>query len=542
MSLPGLTFMCDRWDVERLNRLVSVLQKKSTAPDLGKLERLQQKIDLLGETIQTIFIPRSELKPLMQANEGILQAARIKSAPQLERAAAALAGILQQLDVGEKFLGTHPSLDEAAAHLAGLDDREFLTQVFSLFGQEASNRSLTALLMHPRIKVRLFRDINALPACLERVADFFLTRLGDPLLNSFLSDYLASCLTLVNLKTGAPFPSVQLPCLQELYTREDLSPSLRHKVQLLLDLFQPPPTTPRNLFDCDVRRISREERGQEARWNSGLTPSKRKAIDASFCVEGYECRPNGIKQRVHQKPGPDALVLVLRQIREFTSGRRNFRFMPENSVEIQNYKVVMLYCIRAIREDKAQYYSKHPGYIQQEEYKRILPRIEAGEFFFDDASAKYLFEYFSEKLFALEKKIATAQREEELEPLLESFRDIYRRIPNENMNLTVVTCIDYSVFYRQNNYKPVITNEVPAPLLELKEMLGGKWSQDSSLEQLFQPFNEKAKTLPDGVESFKESFRVCYEAMREDKRQFDEKVKPLFREGIDDAEPKTKIR
>lgn len=107
---------------------------------------------------------------------------------------------------------------------------------------------------------------------------------------------------------------------------------------------------------------------------NGMTSAKQLAIDVADLIEGFDFNSGGIRLRVHQtfdRP----LDLVFKQIREFESGRRNIIFENRESVPMANYRTLMLYMIKALKEDREQYYASHPEYINEATLEECIQKM-----------------------------------------------------------------------------------------------------------------------------------------------------------------------
>jgi phosphoenolpyruvate synthase/pyruvate phosphate dikinase len=420
------------------------------------------------------------------------------------------------------FLKSDPDSDELILYLSHCEDKERLSIFLFLLtpnnSQTIDRKSLKALLNSPELSVKYFNDDKAMRACLKSVI-FFISnyqhQLQNPLLVNYLNGYLADLIAFLNLfSNNQPFSLEFLFPLLQLLQNQNLEPSLHRKLKALHDLAFPL-SLQTDSIDLDREEISYKTRHLD-RGLPGETPENLLAIDVSNIIEGSDMKGGGIRKRIHTKPGPEVLLLLNKDIEEFQSGRRTFVFLPVNSVDISNYQTVMLYLIRALKEDKAKYYKKHPNYINQLEYEKAKKILENGLISLDsiELDQRYVFEFVSEELIAMEKSLVGACEEQEIIPLLDKFRNLYDNIPNYNVNLTVCTCISSSGLFLSNPRKPVITFHPPDELLKLREMQIGKRGNEKTLRWLFANLTENTKALPEGAITFKSALSIFIQQIK----------------------------
>jgi hypothetical protein len=417
----------------------------------------------------------------------------------------------------KEFIENHSDPEQIASYLAQCDDQERLYALLFLLTQPEehpfSRKELKKLLASPGLKTKYFNDSQAMHECLKIMIPFifnYQNKIQNPFLIDCLNGYLADCIAFLTLFSDhqESFSSELLFFLQQLWQKQTLPPSLQSKIKTLLDLASPV-SLEKNIITLNSEEITSETR-ELYRGLPGATPENLLAIDVSNIVEGSDFKTNGIRKRIHQKPGPEVLFLLTKHVDEFLSGRRNFAFYEVKSVDINNYKTVMLYLIRALKEDKEKYYKKHPDYINPQEYEKAkVQLIEADSqsslYYRLSLEDKYVFEFYSEKLISLKASIEAALKEREIIDLLNQFEKSYCRIPNHNMNITVCTGISSRGLSLTHTRKPVITNHPPYKLLELKEMLGGKGVKGEELRSLFEILKQKVKCLPEGAMTFKKA-------------------------------------
>lgn len=238
--------------------------------------------------------------------------------------------------------------------------------------------------------------------------------------------------------------------------------------------------------------------------------TKKKAVDAAYELDGSDFHDDSIRIWIHQpkRPGVRGGELVARQIMEFQSGRRGFIFKQCKNVPVQNYKEVMLYIIQCLKEDRVKYYEKNPEYITEEKYEGYLKGFEAKEYHYvekEHEEERYYFEWKARKLVSLEAKIKEATEDESILNVLESFRKIYRGIPNHNMELTVATCINVSGLY-PSLYQPVLFSGIPDRLRSLAQdvLYGFKGLENDTLSnKILNRLNElsiKVTYVPGSIE------------------------------------------
>jgi hypothetical protein len=190
---------------------------------------------------------------------------------------------------------------------------------------------------------------------------------------------------------------------------------------------------------------------------------------------------------IHQPPkGQEdrAVDLIVKDIEEFQSGRRCFVFTTHKKpVPAENYKIVMLYIIRALKEDRAAFYQEHP--LNENEYETCVAKIKENGL---DLSLDqyYVFEWVSRQLISLEDEINKAESDKQIEMILKKFYGHYKRLPNVDMDLTVSSCIDPDVLSFSASHKPLIYFGVPLSLIELANGAGimEKFPKDIILEDL----------------------------------------------------------
>lgn len=235
-------------------------------------------------------------------------------------------------------------------------------------------------------------------------------------------------------------------------------------------------------------------------------------------IDGYEQRENGIRLRIHQpREGKEkALDLVIKILQEFQSGRRRFVFSPVDQVPYQNYKEVMLYVLQCLKEDRARYYAEHPDFLNEKTYEQTATKFESKGISKIHDEDKDIFEWVARKLVAMEANVLAAQSDYEIKTCLQKFYEVYRDLPNYNMDLTVSSCIDPRVFLSGANYKPVLHTGVPSNLIKLAEDIGisGNFSMDKALQDLTEL--SKVSYHPDHVSEILDQLKEVYEKIVQD--------------------------
>lgn len=219
--------------------------------------------------------------------------------------------------------------------------------------------------------------------------------------------------------------------------------------------------------------------------------TKNLAVNVGYWIDGSDFQDRGIRLWIHQpsrylNEGKDETIsIIIKQIEEFQSGRRNFIFETTSApAPIENYKTVMLYIIRCLKEDRPQYYCQVKLDLTQ------LEKLEAeyqskGEI--DSTwNSLYRFELVARQLISLENQVNQANSFQEISQILHQFQKIYFHLPNLTSELTVCSSICSSVLSLSWGYKPVLHYGVPHGLLALSQHLGisGNVSQEVALASL----------------------------------------------------------
>lgn len=198
----------------------------------------------------------------------------------------------------------------------------------------------------------------------------------------------------------------------------------------------------------------------------------RQAINVANRVDGGDFRSYGIRLRIHQAKSWDgAGKLINKQIQEFRSGRRSFIFeCSKDPVPLVNYKEVMLYVIRCLKEDRPAHYAQYP--LNEELYHQMIPEIQEKKFSIHEDQRPYYFEWTAQQLIGMEEEIVQATSDIEIQSILSKFASIYRSVENQENSPSICTAIDPNVFYLNHHYKPQIYLGIPADLIALGASIG----------------------------------------------------------------------
>lgn len=197
--------------------------------------------------------------------------------------------------------------------------------------------------------------------------------------------------------------------------------------------------------------------------------TKRLAIEVANLIEGHEFRDEGIRVRVHREL-ESASRYVMAHLKEFELGRRNFVFVESNSpVPMQNYKDVMLYILRCLKEDRKEYFRLNPHSFDENIFAEIEKAGRDYVFGTDEKGWKLKFEFYVRKLLTLEEEVIRATSDQQIQDVMQKFKEIYYHIPN-HISPSIATGISHVVF-NSNNIKP-IHSHTPQMLINLAARLG----------------------------------------------------------------------
>ncbi len=242
------------------------------------------------------------------------------------------------------------------------------------------------------------------------------------------------------------------------------------------------------------------------------------AIDVGKEIDGCECRYRGIRLWIHQPKWQGegcARDLLSKVLKEFQSGRRNFIFSPVDDVPYQNYKEVMLYIIRSLREDRESYYKEHP--IEQTEYRKKAATFEEKDSVGHEEDI-FEFEWLSQHIVSLEQEIEKSQTDDEIKVCINKFSKYYSKLPNYSMYLTVCTCIDPRVFLhnQSSSYKPVMYHGIPKKLKQLANMK--EYNENDTLSDVLNTFAQlsNVKYHPQEIQDKLDRLKEIYELIVKD--------------------------
>jgi phosphohistidine swiveling domain-containing protein len=227
------------------------------------------------------------------------------------------------------------------------------------------------------------------------------------------------------------------------------------------------------------------------------------AVSIAEEIDGYDFRYGGLRLWIHQPRGPaeKAADLLIKQLQEFQSGRRGFVFSShgeKSTVPAQNYKEMMVYIIRALKEDRAELDAKNSNRIDEAKLKETEEAVARGSSW--KSEPMYVIEWAAQSLERLEAEVISSQTEEEIFRVMKKFREIWSKVPS-NMDICVATCIDARVLSTDYHQKPVKVRGIPPGLARLAAELGV--DGDFSKDRLLAPLSElvrRAKYFPQEVE------------------------------------------
>lgn len=245
------------------------------------------------------------------------------------------------------------------------------------------------------------------------------------------------------------------------------------------------------------------------------------AVTTAWEIDGHDFVYQGLRVWIHQpRSNPSrAPDLIIKDIEEFETGRRNFIFSYTDFAPSQNYKEVMLYIVQSLKRDCETYYTDNPGYIDPSEYEKTVAYFIKNERFPSSKDERYEFEWAARNIVELEMEIKVAEAESEIIEIMQKFKAFYYHLRNFNIDLTICACISSQVFtIRQDkSWKPVIHFGVPESLKKLAAAVYiCKESNECDKFNSFGCLHSQAHYYPKTVQKTIEELHEIYNKLAED--------------------------